>query len=139
VLMLTSWEWERPIAQAEELLLTALGQVENTGQVVEVREDAGPSHLTSLWSDVMLSRTNVPCRLVDEGRAPIVFEPVSASVALALDAEAVTVTPLDPETGLPGEAFAARRNNEAGTWTFEIGPEHRTCLYRLQVTRASGG
>ena len=130
-LFLTSFDG-RPIAGSQRLLLTALGRVENTGQIIEERHDAEPPRESVLWNDVMLNLTNRPYRLVDEGEAPIVVEPVTATVILDLDASEMIVTTLDPETGQHRDRVGVERV-EDGRFLLQIGPEYQTCLYQIDV------
>jgi hypothetical protein len=95
----TSLDPAAGLSAARRVLLTALARAENTGQVY------GPRRRS----------------LLEEGRAPVLMEPVRASVRLRSD-RPLSVHPLDASGRRTGRTLEASRSRE-GWATFEIGNE----------------
>jgi hypothetical protein len=97
----------KPTAKSSRLLLTAAGNVENTGMG---------------WN---AEHTTVGTRW---GSAPTICEGVAAKVTLRSTAKKATVYALD-EKGKRTETLPAKMNE--GQISFEIGPKFKTLWYEI--------
>lgn len=97
---------DQPITRSGRLLLTAVGRVENSG----TRYD-------------LFHR-----RLVNTGRAPILCQPIVATVGIGTQNAALKVYPVRPD-GSRGEALPTTYRD--GVLSFDIGPQANSIYYEL--------
>ena len=97
----------RPVAQSGRLLLTAVGNVENTG----MGWNADHTSVGAQW-----------------GHAPTICEGIGAKVAIATSAKAVKVYVLGGGGARAGEVPASVGG---GKVSFEIGPKYKTVWYEV--------
>lgn len=99
----------KPVARSARLLLTAVGNVENTG----MGWNANQTSVGTKW-----------------GQAPTLCEGIAAKVTLTTAAKSAKVHVLDGAGQRVGEVPAVLRN---GQLTFEIGPRFKTLWYEIVV------
>lgn len=97
----------RPLAQSHRLLLTAAGNVENTGMGWNAAHTSVGNH----W-----------------GKAPTLCEGIGAKVGISTSAKTAKVYALDGSGARAGELPAALAN---GKLSFEIGPQFKTLWYEI--------
>ena len=97
----------KPVARSARLLLTAVGNVENTG----MGWNADHTSVGTQW-----------------GQAPTLCEGIAAHVTLTTAAKAATVHVLDGTGARTGEVPASVQN---GKLTFDIGPQFKTLWYEI--------
>ena len=99
----------KPVARSARLLLTAVGNVENTA----MGWNADHSSVGRQW-----------------GQAPTLCEGISAKITLTTGAQAAKVHVLDGTGARTGEVPAALQH---GQLTFDIGPRFKTLWYEIVV------
>jgi hypothetical protein len=114
-ILVTSLDDERPIAESDRILVTALGRARNTGAVYG---RPTPAH-----------KGNGTVAVLAQGEAPVLVEPVLGRMALAVrDPETMSVRLLDP-AGKPGEAVAG--DVAQGALVLLLPGEHKSLFYLL--------
>ncbi len=101
---------EQPIRESDHLLLVAAARAENTGMAFNM---AGTD-------------------IVEQGRPPVIAEPVVGTVRIQTSAEVLLVRPVMAD-GSPGPGTPIPVQD--GSATIELKPSHRTIFYRIEARR----
>ncbi len=97
---------DEPLASSRHVLISAVGRVENSGTRYDINHR----------------------RMVSAGKAPILCQPVEASLRLKTSQQGLRVCPISPD-GKRGEALPATYRD--GVLSFDLGPSARTIYYEL--------
>ena len=117
------------IRTSKRLLLTAVGRVENTGQVLK-RAGAPEAADILEWSDFEKGDEQVFFELVSAGITPQIFEPITADIVLKCQSKKASMQPMHPETGKPlGKPVSLKSTGEG--IALSIGPQYRTVWYEI--------
>jgi len=117
-ILVTSLVDDRPIAESDRLLVTALGRARNTGTVYG---RPTPAH-----------KGNGTVAVLAQGEAPVLVEPVLGTLALALAEPAGMTVRLLDAAGVEGKAVPAEVQD--GSLVLPLPGEHRALFYLISRT-----